>query len=39
MLAIIVAYIGYLVMDNPSLNCLNAWKIIKGIKEKATRSK
>ena len=35
--AAIVAYMGYLVNDNPSLNCLNAWKIISGIKEIATK--
>ena len=38
-LAIKVAYIGYLVKDRPSLNCLKAWKIIKGTNEIAMMSK
>ena len=39
MLAAMVAYIGDLVIDKPSVNCLNAWNIIRGINENATKSK
>ena len=39
MFAIKVAYIGYLVIDIPSVNCLIASKITNGIKENATKFK